>query len=48
MLHMMFKPGYLCAEDSWRRLRGFDTLAKVITGVAFKDGIEAKHDQIAA
>jgi len=48
MLHMMFKLGQ-CAEDNWRRLRGFDYLAKVITGATFKDGIEAaKTGQIAA
>ena len=48
MLHMMFKLGQ-CAEQNWRRLRGFDYLAKVITGVTFKDGIEASNqDQIAA
>jgi len=47
MLHMMFKLGQ-CAEGNWRRLRGFDYLAKVITGVKFKDGIETKTDQIAA
>jgi len=39
MLHMIFKLGE-CAEQNWRRLRGFDYLAKVITGVKFKDGIE--------
>ena len=39
MLHMMFKLGQ-CAERPWRRLRGFDYLAKVTTGVKFKDGIE--------
>ena len=48
MLHMMFKLGQ-CAEQNWRKLRGFDYPAKVITGVTFKDGIEAtKPDQIAA
>jgi len=47
MLHMMFKLGQ-CAEQNWRKLRGFDYLAKVITGVKFKDGIETKPDQIAA
>ncbi len=47
MLHMMFKLGQ-CAEQNWRRLRGFDYLAKVITGVTFKDGIETKPNQIAA
>jgi putative transposase len=48
MLHMMFKLGQ-CAEQNWRKLRGFDYLAKVITGVTFKDGMETpKPDQIAA
>jgi hypothetical protein len=48
MLHMMFKL-VQCAEQNWRRLRGFDYLAKVITGVKFKDGIETtQNDQIAA
>jgi hypothetical protein len=32
MLHMMFKLGQ-CAETKWRRLRGFNYLAKVITGL---------------
>jgi transposase-like protein len=39
MLHMMFKLGQ-CAEENWRRLRGSRDLAKVISGVKFKDGIE--------
>ena len=48
MLHMMFKLG-ICAEENWRRLRGFSDLAQVITGVKFKDGIEVKAvDQVAA
>ena len=48
MLHMMFKLGQ-CAEDKWRKLRGFNQLAKVITGVKFKDGIEAiQNNQEAA
>lgn len=48
MLHMMFKLG-MCAEENWRRLRGFNYLAQVITGVTFKDGIEVKAvDQAAA
>ena len=48
MLHMMFKLGQ-CAQDRWHRLRGFDYLAKVITGVKFKDGIEVtNNDQVAA
>jgi putative transposase len=48
MLHMIFKLGQ-CAEQNWRRLCGFDYLAKVITGIKFKDGIETtQNDQIAA
>jgi len=48
MLHMMFKLGQ-CAEKKWIRLRGFDYLAKVITGIKFKDGIEVTDvDQDAA
>jgi len=48
MLHMMFKLG-LCAEKKWRRLRGFDYLAKVVTGIKFKDGVEVTEDnQVAA
>jgi len=39
MLHMMFKLGE-CAEKKWIKLKGFKLLAKVITGVNFKDGIE--------
>lgn len=41
MLQMIFKLG-MCAEKNWRRLRGFDYLAKVIKGVKFKDGNEVK------
>ncbi len=48
MLHMMFKLGQ-CAEKKWRRLRGFDYLAKVIIGIKFKDGVEVTEvDQAAA
>lgn len=48
MLHMIFKLG-ICAQLKWRRLRGFNHLAKVITGVKFKDGIEVfKSDRDAA
>lgn len=48
MLHMMFKLGQ-CAETTWRRLRGFDYLAKVVTGIKFKDGVEVTDvDQAAA
>ncbi len=42
MLQMMFKLGQ-CAEQNWRRLRGFEDLNKVITGVKFKDGVEIKQ-----
>ena len=42
MLHMMFKLG-LCAEMRWHRLRGFDYLAKVITGFKFNDGVEVQE-----
>ena len=38
-----------CAEKKWRRLHGFDCVAKVVTGVKFKDGIEVTEiDQVAA
>ncbi|MFA0812574.1 IS256 family transposase, partial [Microbulbifer epialgicus] len=48
MLHMLFKLG-MCAEERWRKLRGFNYLAKVITGVKFTDGEEATTtDQSAA
>ena len=47
MLHMMFKLSE-CAEKNWRRQRGYDYLAKVITGVKFKDGIEVSTDDQAA
>lgn len=43
MLHMMFKLSE-CAEKTWRKQRGFNYLAKVITGVKFKDGIEVTAD----
>lgn len=44
---MMFKLG-MCAEKKWRRLRGYDTLVKVITGVKFKDGVEETEDNLVA
>ena len=31
------------AERSWRRLRGFEWLAKVVEGVKFRDGIEVRN-----
>jgi len=42
MLAMIYKLG-LCAERSWRRLRGFEWLAKVVDGVKFRDGIEVHN-----
>lgn len=48
MLHMMFKLGQ-CAQKNWRRQRGFNYLAKVITGVKFRDGIEVtESNRVAA
>ena len=48
MLHMIFKLG-MCAEKKWIKLHGFNYLAKVISGVKFKNGEEVKAvDQIAA
>ncbi|GJL50344.1 MAG: IS256 family transposase [Nitrospirales bacterium] len=48
MLHMMFKLGR-CAERTWRRLRGFNELPKVIAGRVFIDGIEeTSTDPVAA
>ena len=41
LLHMMFKLGQ-CAEKTWRRLRGFRELPKVIAGIPYTDGIEQK------
>jgi transposase-like protein len=39
MLAMIFKLG-VCAEQNWRKIRGFKHVAKVIEGVRFIDGIE--------
>jgi transposase-like protein len=48
MLHMMFKLSE-CAQKNWRKQRGFNYLAKVFTGIKFKDGIEVTTvDQAAA
>ncbi len=44
MLAMIFKLG-MSAEHGWRRLRGFEWLAKVIRGVKFQDGIEVLTDK---
>ena len=43
MLSMIYKMG-MSAETSWRRLRGFRRLGKVIEGVKFHDGIEVTED----
>lgn len=42
MLSMIFKLG-MSAEKNWRRLRGFQWLAKVVDGVKFRDGIEVQQ-----
>jgi hypothetical protein len=42
MLSMIFKLG-MSAEKNWRRLRGFEWLAKVINGVKVRDGIEVQQ-----
>ena len=48
MLLMMFKLGR-CAENTWRRLRGFQQLAQVIEGIQFVDGVEeTTRDPVAA
>ncbi len=47
MLAMIFKMGQ-CAESSWRKLRGFKYLARVIETVRFKDGLEVTEDDKAA
>ena len=43
MLSMIYKMG-MGAEKSWRRLRGFRQLGKVIEGIKFNDGIEVAED----
>jgi transposase-like protein len=42
----VFKLGKV-AEQHWRKLNGFEFLAKVITGVRFRDGIEVRDDATA-
>lgn len=42
----VFKLGNV-AEQHWRKLNGFEYLAKVITGVRFRDGIEVRDDSTA-
>lgn len=43
-LALLFKLGQ-SAEKRWRRIRGFEHLAKVLTGVQFTDGIEDKESE---
>ena len=48
MRHMMLKLGQ-CAEKTWRRLRGFKELPKVIAGIQFTEGMEQPTtDSVAA
>lgn len=47
MLHMIFKLGQ-CAQDKWRKLRGFAHLAEVIQGINFVDGIKKPQPENAA
>lgn len=42
MLGLAYKLA-MSAEPNWRQLRGFKHLAKIITGVKFKDGIETQE-----
>lgn len=44
MLAMLFKLG-MSAQQHWRKLRGFEWLAKVIRGVKFRDGIEVRSEK---
>ena len=43
MLSMIYKIG-MSAEQSWKRLRGFQQLGKVIEGVKFRNGEEIIND----
>ena len=45
-LTMVYKLGTM-AEKSWRKLKGFKLLSKVIAGVKFKDGEEIVKKQVA-
>jgi transposase-like protein len=44
MLHMIFKLG-ISAEKNWRKIRGFQELGKVLTGIKFRNGIEVKLEK---
>ena len=48
MLTMIHQNMDYVPRESWRNLRGFRHLAKVIEGVKFKDGIEVTEDNRAA
>ena len=43
LLSMLFKLA-TCAENSFRRIKGFDWLAQVISGVQFVDGIKQDNN----
>lgn len=47
MLHMMFKLGQ-CAQENWRRIKGFAHLADVINGIKFQDGERQIQPETAA
>jgi putative transposase len=47
MLHMMFKLGQ-CAQENWRRIKGFAHLADVINGIKFQDGERQNQPETAA
>lgn len=48
LLHRMFKLGQ-CAEKTWRRLRGFRELERILEGIPFIDGLEeAPSNSVAA
>jgi len=42
MLAMIYKHG-LCAGCRWRRLRGFESRAKIVDAVKFRDGVEVHN-----
>jgi hypothetical protein len=43
----LFKMGQ-CAQQNWRKLRGFNHLAEVIEGINFKDGIKQPQPETTA
>jgi hypothetical protein len=44
---MVFKP-VEAAQKSWRRLRGYNQLPKIVQGVKFSGGIEVVRSQAQA